>query len=647
MQGGSRIESRCNDARFAAFYTFIFLVICSVPCLCQEPVATIRPGAPRIGDTLRITYNPSAPTALFPNVRELTAEVLILWTDYQQSTLLELPMNKTGERWEISFPLTDSASLILVQFVSGNLIDNGDGEGFHAIVLTNDGRPTKGAHRWLANQWKYGDRGEAGFYHRVDKQHALAEIEQELHYYPDDLEGRIRVLYHRLEADSSRSNIADVSHQADSLFHFSRSSMDTARYVAGVLRRIESSSIADSTLAALELLDAGPGNVRDSIRALLKRAADDSTMYRLLEQCVRDFPADTAGFGYLYIRLRLAHLHAEGKYRECISLFEATSTMDADELTLIAWNLFVANAELEQALAYAVNAVQLARSPDPKKKPGYMRKSEWKERTTRTLVDALHIYGYGLTKLSRHTEALAAFTEALEKSDGMNAYLNERLVRSLLVNDRFDDALRLGSGFIRNGTATDSVAPILKEACARRKDAPDFDRLLDDATRARNVEDEKLIRESCLGLPLPDIDLETLDGTPVSITAFKGKVLVLELWATWCSPCRESLPHLQEFYDSVKQDNRIAVVALDVRESLPKNALLTQVKKFIAEQNYTFPVLISKRGAALAIEGIPTLVIVDKIGRIQFREVGSDALSGDPERVRKRLDLLLSEEFYQ
>ncbi len=111
--------------------------------------------------------------------------------------------------------------------------------------------------------------------------------------------------------------------------------------------------------------------------------------------------------------------------------------------------------------------------------------------------------------------------------------------------------------------------------------------------------------------------LDQFGGGIVSLAEQKGKVVLVDFWATWCGPCRVAIPHLVRMYNEYKDQGLVVLgISLDQEKDV--------LPKFIKDNNITYPILYGNQQVAKAyeVQGIPTLVIFDKKGKIAFREVG-------------------------
>lgn len=114
--------------------------------------------------------------------------------------------------------------------------------------------------------------------------------------------------------------------------------------------------------------------------------------------------------------------------------------------------------------------------------------------------------------------------------------------------------------------------------------------------------------------------IKDLKGNKVAFDQYKGKVVFINLWATWCGPCKAEMPGIQELVSSLK-GKPIEFVML----SLDKDAMLPKVISYIEKNQYTFPVFMPHEFLPdqLQVASIPTTIIVSKDGKIVVREIGA------------------------
>ncbi|NQT33107.1 MAG: TlpA family protein disulfide reductase [Candidatus Omnitrophica bacterium] len=117
----------------------------------------------------------------------------------------------------------------------------------------------------------------------------------------------------------------------------------------------------------------------------------------------------------------------------------------------------------------------------------------------------------------------------------------------------------------------------------------------------------------------PDFTLKDLEGNPFSLSNVKGKVVILDFWATWCPPCRMEIPHFQALSTEYKDKGLVVIgIALD-------DGGAAVVGPFAKSNGVTYPILIGNQQVAAAyggIRGIPTTFIIDRKGRIVEKYVG-------------------------
>lgn len=116
----------------------------------------------------------------------------------------------------------------------------------------------------------------------------------------------------------------------------------------------------------------------------------------------------------------------------------------------------------------------------------------------------------------------------------------------------------------------------------------------------------------------PAFTLRGEDGKTYRLADYRGKVVVLNFWATWCPPCRYEMPSMERAHKKV-QNEGIALLAINVGETED------QIFEFTGRYPVTFPLLLDSDGAVIrryAVVGLPTTFVIDPRGRVTHRAVG-------------------------
>jgi thiol-disulfide isomerase/thioredoxin len=118
---------------------------------------------------------------------------------------------------------------------------------------------------------------------------------------------------------------------------------------------------------------------------------------------------------------------------------------------------------------------------------------------------------------------------------------------------------------------------------------------------------------------VPNLSLADLKGKKWETKDLKGKVIFLNFWATWCGPCKEEMPSMEELYQQFKSKD---FIFLTISVDYEKKEI---VKEFIRKHRYTFPVLLDPECGTLdlfQVKGIPTTFLIDKKGMMIGKATG-------------------------
>jgi peroxiredoxin len=135
-------------------------------------------------------------------------------------------------------------------------------------------------------------------------------------------------------------------------------------------------------------------------------------------------------------------------------------------------------------------------------------------------------------------------------------------------------------------------------------------------------------QELLVGGPAPDFSLKTLEGKVIRLSSLKGKPVLINLWATWCPPCRDEMSLLEAAYQKHK-DQELQILAIDI----PEEDSLNDIHTYVVEQKLTFPILLDEGGQVsrgqYAMLGRPSSYFIDRKGilrRIQVGEITPDKM---------------------
>ena len=149
--------------------------------------------------------------------------------------------------------------------------------------------------------------------------------------------------------------------------------------------------------------------------------------------------------------------------------------------------------------------------------------------------------------------------------------------------------------------------------------------------RIREDADREEIRQkvikNTLNKKATDFSLETLAGEAFTLSAMRGKVLLLDVGASWCGPCNDAIPQIKTIYDQFNKVDNVAIWGINDGET-PE-----QVQRFLEEHQPPWSILLDRRKQvrkAYQIRGIPFFILIDKAGNWQYSFIGCNLIGGQP-----------------
>ena len=142
-----------------------------------------------------------------------------------------------------------------------------------------------------------------------------------------------------------------------------------------------------------------------------------------------------------------------------------------------------------------------------------------------------------------------------------------------------------------------------------------------------------LRHNSLLNKPAPAFALTSLDNQGIDLSALRGRVVLLNFWATWCAPCQVEIPHFIEWQAKYRDDG-LTIIGISMDDDSEP------VKSFVAKRNLNYPIVLGDEKLGLAyggILGLPITYLVDRKGIVRARYMGETHLGAIEAAIRRLL----------
>lgn len=241
------------------------------------------------------------------------------------------------------------------------------------------------------------------------------------------------------------------------------------------------------------------------------------------------------------------------------------------------------------------------------------------------------LYTQTLLKNGKADQAYDHISGVINEEGNENSVLNEAYIRALLGTNRYAEALPVIEQLIRSMKVSPEIKAKFKGTFLKvNGENADFTAYETELFKSMESDLAIEVAKKAVKLPATDFILTDTEGRKVALKDLRGKVVVLDFWATWCGPCKASFPGMQKAVNKYKNDPRVKFYFV---HAFDKTANPTaDAKKYITENKYTFDVLMDLKNKqtetsavakSFGINAIPTKIIIDPDGFVSFNILGA------------------------
>ncbi|GAA4737209.1 TlpA family protein disulfide reductase [Flavisolibacter ginsenosidimutans] len=622
--------------------TSLLLAFCLTLASFAQQAFEVMTKKPTPGSTIVIEYMPR--NTVLQGKKDFEATAYLLEGGLPRA--VEVPLKQEGGIFRGSVKTADSTRAVFFAFAKDEIRDNNNDEGYYTALYDKKGEEVPGAHAALAsafgnfggiwglkrNQQKGAELNKKEFANTASQKKFATEYASYLSQSKDaaDQDALRKLLTERLK--NEKISEADLT---QTRFFYQNALKDKAMAdsVAALLKSRYPAAAQQTELVA-QWNKAKTLPEREEVYqkfAAVSSPANELAKNRLefFDQVIAGMYADSGNY------------EAAKKYLARIENKQAR----ANALNSIAWKLSGEGINKQPKDAKAgldFSKQSLALVDEEKKamknKPAYLTAKQYQRNLDNTHNMYADTYATLLYHKGDYEQAYAVEKAAVEGFKRKDASMNEAFTALTEKTKGAKAAQAELEKFMEEGKYT----PAMKEQLQRLYIAnggtqAQWTSYISNLEEAAYNKFKAELAKQMINVPAPQFALKDLDGKEVSLASLKGKIVVVDFWATWCGPCRASFPGMQTAVNKYKNNPDVAFLFIDTWEN--DSNRVQKVTDFVAQNKYSFHVLYddakSKEGNDFVVvenfkvEGIPTKFVIDRNNNIRFKAVGFDGTADE------------------
>ena len=613
----------------------LFISILAVAVLPAQPNFTalqLNPVYPGQNSGVEFVYNQS----LSSLIRKEPIKVAVYLIG-KEIKAMEPTLKHYGSNYKGSVQTDSTTNAIAFVFYVGEEKDVNANKGYVVPVYNNKKEPVSGYYGAAANLW---GGGMSDYFLGIEANTGVALMvleegiakDPQLKYDPEFLGNYFNFL--------SRAKKKEAKHLITKELQLfaAKPNLSEIDYtlIAQWYDRFKEKNVADSFRNIMKTTYPKGNWVKaDATNALVlslraKKPADEKKAQ--VEEFLKQNSSDNQESIKEFLQQQVANAYVQEKNWK--GLFEyaknLTAASRASMFNNVSWNMAEEGIEnIQEAKRMSYEATSWAENEvkaPTEKKPAMLTGLQWEEQRKRNFAMYADTYAFILYQNGTYKEGLPYAKSAATYNKFADAEYNERY--ALLAEKALpaSEAQKLIEGFVKSGKASAKTKAALKNIYVKEKGsdtgyAAYLTNLEEEAIIARRAE----IAKGMINEPAPAFALKDFEGNSVSLASLKGKVVVVDFWATWCGPCIASMPGMKKAQDKYKGNPNVKFLFVDTWEKVDNK--LQNAKDFMTKKGYDFHVLLDTEDNVVSdfkVSGIPTKFIVDGKGNIRFKAVGFD-----------------------
>ena len=625
-------------------FATVFVLLFAITIHAQKNF-TYTPENPKPGDVISIVYETAGDIA--NTILPVEAVYHQMGNKFQKAD--DFIFEKKAGKLMGTITTDTAANFIYFSFSADGKFDNNFNEGYF-IILNENNQPRKGAN---ANLGVFYQSIASRVGAELNNDKAIEAYKNEFSLYPESrklyLSGYLRALTQVKKDEASKifqteiESVLKTGLKLESDYSLLESLYQQAK--------LPEQAKFTSTLKK-EKYPSGKWVASETIQKF-NQETDPENKKELLKNILEKIETDEKWTDYKtripYFKSQIASVYSQKKdWSNFKKAIEDANITDKAQLASLynsaAWEMQKTSDNLILAEEFSRIATNMSKElwKNPiGEKPAYLTQKQWLKNNEYTYAMFADTYAMVMYRMGNYKKGLPYAKEAAilinkgKDPEQNNAYA--LLAEKSLPKKEYVKTIEQ---FVKDGKSTGEMTEILKRAYVKnKKSETGFDEYITALQKESYLKMLEGLQKSILNETAPVFALLDLNGKKVNLTELKGKIVVVDFWATWCGPCIASFPGMQKMVNKYKDDPYIKFVFIDTWER--GDAKERNASEFMNKYKYTFHVLMDNDDKIVAeykVEGIPTKFVIDKKGMIRFKSIG---FSGSDDKLIQELTAMI------